>query len=327
MGIGSAGVAPSGSSLDFDTTTSVVTVGPVTNQNTNITISVWAKLDDVNQRGLLAYVGDSNGNGYGIFVSDAPGTGSGKRISLLLGGVMFNALGSTTDLDPNQWVNYAVTRSGTNWSFYVNGALTNTGTASPNGTPTLGVQTGYGISGNITDTRFYERALSATEIAQLAGGGQNPDSTNLKVSLNYNDGSGSVVTDVSGNNYNGSIGGSSSWSTDIPSALGYIQTPSVFLTSTASARTALDSLKTAVDSILAIRGGIGAQMSRLAIAASHIGSARVATTEAARRITDADIASESSQLVRATILQRTGQAILAQANQSPSLALSLLKNI
>jgi flagellin len=43
------------------------------------------------------------------------------------------------------------------------------------------------------------------------------------------------------------------------------------------------------------------------------------------RIMDVDVAEESSQLTRLSILQQAGTAILAQANQQPQLALQLLR--
>ena len=43
------------------------------------------------------------------------------------------------------------------------------------------------------------------------------------------------------------------------------------------------------------------------------------------RIRDADIAQEAADLVRDQLLQQTGAAILAQANQQPALALKLLQ--
>ncbi|HKL26006.1 MAG TPA: flagellin, partial [Desulfuromonadales bacterium] len=42
------------------------------------------------------------------------------------------------------------------------------------------------------------------------------------------------------------------------------------------------------------------------------------------RILDADIAQETSNMTKQNILQQAGVSILAQANQAPQLALSLL---
>ena len=46
---------------------------------------------------------------------------------------------------------------------------------------------------------------------------------------------------------------------------------------------------------------------------------------AASRITDVDVAAESTQLARWNILVQAGTAMLAQANQSPQSALKLLQ--
>ena len=53
-------------------------------------------------------------------------------------------------------------------------------------------------------------------------------------------------------------------------------------------------------------------------------TAGLETEAAGSRIRDADIASRSSEVIRRGVLQRTGAAVLAQANQAPSLALVLL---
>jgi flagellin len=42
------------------------------------------------------------------------------------------------------------------------------------------------------------------------------------------------------------------------------------------------------------------------------------------RIVDADIAQETAKAVQASILQRAGAAVIAQANTMPALALKLL---
>jgi flagellin len=48
-------------------------------------------------------------------------------------------------------------------------------------------------------------------------------------------------------------------------------------------------------------------------------------TAARSRIMDADYAEETANLSRANILQQAGNAMVAQANQLPSLVLSLLR--
>ena len=70
---------------------------------------------------------------------------------------------------------------------------------------------------------------------------------------------------------------------------------------------------------------LGTALSRFQIAA-HVASSVADVSQAAEaRITDADVADNSAALVRNKILQQASAAILAQANQQPALALTLLR--
>ncbi|MDC0358360.1 FG-GAP-like repeat-containing protein [Oligoflexia bacterium] len=91
------------------------------------------------------------------------------------------------------------------------------------------------------------------------------------------------------------------------------------------ARQALDNLKTYQTSINFERASLGASQSRLNVAVSNLITSRENFDAAASRISDADIAEESANLVRTQILQRSAAAVLAQANQNPALALQLLQ--
>ena len=100
---------------------------------------------------------------------------------------------------------------------------------------------------------------------------------------------------------------------------------SVAASSQSSAQSALGLLTSAIATVAQKRGTLGAAESRLLTA---IGQLRVASENfaaAESRIRDADVASETANLTRATILQQAGVAVLAQANQQPSLALQLLR--
>ena len=72
-------------------------------------------------------------------------------------------------------------------------------------------------------------------------------------------------------------------------------------------------------------GAIGTAQSRLLASLNSLAARRDAYEEAASRITDADIAQESANLVRNQILQRLSAAILSQANLAPRLALDMLR--
>jgi len=97
------------------------------------------------------------------------------------------------------------------------------------------------------------------------------------------------------------------------------------LASQSAARLALDAIQTAITSVTRNRGTLGAAESRLDLTIKNLQVARENFTAAESRIRDADVAAEAAELTRLTILQQAGTAILAQANQQPSLALSLLQ--
>jgi len=91
-----------------------------------------------------------------------------------------------------------------------------------------------------------------------------------------------------------------------------------------AARAALDAIRTAISSLASNRGTLGAAESRLRVSITNLSVARENFAAAESRIRDADVAFEAAELTRYGILQQAGAAVLAQANQQPSLALRLL---
>lgn len=75
----------------------------------------------------------------------------------------------------------------------------------------------------------------------------------------------------------------------------------------------------------AVTATMGASQSRLQTAANTLNVTRENYISASSRITDADVAQESANLVRQQILQQAASAVLTQANQAPNLALKLLQ--
>jgi flagellin len=94
--------------------------------------------------------------------------------------------------------------------------------------------------------------------------------------------------------------------------------------SQSAARTALDAINAAIQSVNRNRGTLGAAESRLEVTINNLQVARENFQAAESRIRDVDVASESAELTRLNILQQAGAAVLAQANQQPQLALSLI---
>ncbi|WP_268244210.1 flagellin, partial [Shewanella ulleungensis] len=72
------------------------------------------------------------------------------------------------------------------------------------------------------------------------------------------------------------------------------------------------------------RADLGAVQNRMNFTISNLGNIESNVTDARSRIQDVDFASETAQLTKQQILSQTSSAMLAQANQIPQTALSLL---
>ncbi|MGB3210531.1 MAG: flagellin [Desulforhopalus sp.] len=88
---------------------------------------------------------------------------------------------------------------------------------------------------------------------------------------------------------------------------------------------AIASVDAALEDIDTIRGGLGAVQNRFESTISNLNNVSENLSAARSRILDADIAMETSAMTKNNILQQAGVSILAQANQTPQLALSLLQ--
>jgi flagellin len=80
----------------------------------------------------------------------------------------------------------------------------------------------------------------------------------------------------------------------------------------------------ALNRVNAFRAGLGANQNRLHSAVNSLTASIENISDAHSRIADTDIAEESSKLVRNTIMQSAGVAVLAQANNIGNVALKLL---
>jgi flagellin len=96
------------------------------------------------------------------------------------------------------------------------------------------------------------------------------------------------------------------------------------LSTVTGARTALGLIDTAISNVASRRGEIGAAQNRLVSTINNLSASHENLSAANSRIRDADVASESASFARSQILMQAGVSVLAQANQLPSLALSLI---
>ena len=92
-----------------------------------------------------------------------------------------------------------------------------------------------------------------------------------------------------------------------------------------NASSALASISSAIEQVSGQRAEYGALQNRLEYTVSNLMNVSEFTTAARSRIEDADFAAESARLAKAQVLQQTGTAMLAQANASSQLAISLIR--
>lgn len=91
-----------------------------------------------------------------------------------------------------------------------------------------------------------------------------------------------------------------------------------------NATAALATLDTALSTVSQNRASLGAMQNRLDVALNNDQSASENLGNALGRIQDVDVAQASAQLAQDQVLTQAGIAVLAQANQSPNEALTLL---
>jgi flagellin len=91
------------------------------------------------------------------------------------------------------------------------------------------------------------------------------------------------------------------------------------------ATTALGAVDTALTAVSSTRASLGAGQSRLESVVNNLSNTVVNLSDARSRIEDADFSAESTNLAKAQILTQAATAMLAQANQSQSNVLTLLR--
>ena len=108
------------------------------------------------------------------------------------------------------------------------------------------------------------------------------------------------------------------------SGLSITATDAAVSTSTA-AQEALATIDSALTAVSTLRGNLGASQNRLQSTINNLAVSIETLSAANSRIRDVDVAAETAALTRAQVLQQAGIAVLAQANISSQVALSLLQ--
>jgi len=92
----------------------------------------------------------------------------------------------------------------------------------------------------------------------------------------------------------------------------------------ADAANAITTINTAIQNLSSIRAGFGAGMDALQDTVSNLSSMSTNTSAALSNVQDVDVASATASLAQEQVVSQAGEAILAQANQQPQLAVSLI---
>jgi flagellin len=90
------------------------------------------------------------------------------------------------------------------------------------------------------------------------------------------------------------------------------------------AQSALDIIDGAIASIDSQRADLGAVQNRLGFTVNNLSNISTNVSDARSRVQDVDFAKETANMTKQQILSQTSSAMLAQANQLPQVALSLL---
>jgi len=137
--------------------------------------------------------------------------------------------------------------------------------------------------------------------------------------------SGTTMTVVTSHDGDQTVGITQCDLNSISTTLGTSAGSGMDISSNTSAQAAVVTIQTAIQDLATLRANNGAEQSRLTFAADMLSVNRINLESANSRIIDVDVAAESSQLARYNILQQSGTAMLAQANQASQSILRLLQ--
>jgi flagellin len=97
------------------------------------------------------------------------------------------------------------------------------------------------------------------------------------------------------------------------------------ISSAGAPTTAINAIDAAIDIVSASRGDFGALQNRLQSTINNLSVSIENLSASESRIRDVDVAAETAELTRNSILQQAAISILAQANVQPQVALTLLQ--
>ena len=142
--------------------------------------------------------------------------------------------------------------------------------------------------------------------------------SNQTISFNLTDGGINNTIDYAGNGGFTMSGLSSSATT------AQVSVSTASISTVTNAQSMIDILDTMISAVDSKRAELGAVQNRFGSTISNLSNITENVSSARSRVRDADFAEETAKLTSSQILQQASSSILAQANQRPQTALSLL---
>ncbi len=162
-----------GGSFTFDGVNDYIAFNnTITMSNANLTSVAWVKLDSyLSQNSTIGFHPDSGSTGFRLYAVSTTSLGVWTRTGI---GSGVTSIDTSNGIPLNEWVQIVFVLNGTNGKVYKNGSeiLSGTFTQTPATLSSAPVwisrysSPGYYIDGKSTACMLYNRALTATEVAQ-----------------------------------------------------------------------------------------------------------------------------------------------------------------
>jgi hypothetical protein len=215
-------------SLEFDNVDDYVSIPHSSDFNitSNITIEAWIKTAGTGQD----YITTKGENSWYLGMNIP---GFGNKVAFFLSGVTGSWIASTSNINDGNWHHVAATYDGANVKIYVDGVLEttsaqtgtiNTGTSAVE----IGRRGSLYFDGKIDEVRIWNVALEDSDITALYNKtfiDPTSPSSCLVAYYKMTDGTGTSVTDDSGNGHTGTINGGGTWVTDDEPAISSATAP------------------------------------------------------------------------------------------------------
>jgi flagellin len=180
------------------------------------------------------------------------------------------------------------------------------------------------VEGANGDLTAVDRGFLDTEFTQLK-----QEIDRISTSTNFN---GQALLAGAANTITFQVGINNTTNDQISVTFGGVDLTSLSLSATAvsgatatNAQAAIDAIDAAISVVSTQRSNYGAAMNRMQVTVANIQSMRTNLSAANSRIKDVDVAQETAAMAKNQVLSQAGAAVLAQANQAPQLAMTLLK--